>query len=146
MLFPSVISYGELQSLTHRVANGLRNYGLQPGDSVAVFMPMTAESVAIYLGIITAGCVVVSIADSFSAEQLGVRLRVGNARLVFTVQSVNRGGKQIPIYDRVVDAAAPPVVLLDEDSCEDGGLRSEDVTWKEWLADDDSDQIGRAHV
>lgn len=137
---PGVISYGELQSLTHRVANGLRNCGLQPGDSVAVFMPMTAESVAIYLGIITAGCVVVSIADSFSADQLGVRLRVGNARLVFTVRSVNRGGKQIPIYDRVVDAAAPPAVLLDEDSREDGGLRSEDVTWKEWLVEDDSDQ------
>ena len=116
---PGVISYGELQSLTHRVANGLRNCGLQPGDSVAVFMPMTAESVAIYLGIITAGCVVVSIADSFSAEQLGVRLRVGNARLVFTVRSVNRGGKQIPIYDRVVDAAAPPAVLLDEDAREE---------------------------
>ena len=36
-------------------------------------MPMTAESVKAYLGVVLAGCVVVSIADSFSAAQIQTR-------------------------------------------------------------------------
>ena len=49
------ITYHELESLTHRVANGLVDIGLKRGDTVAIDMPMTAESVAIYLGIVKAG-------------------------------------------------------------------------------------------
>lgn len=33
---------------------------MHSGDSVAVTMPMTVDSVEIYLGIVLAGCVVVS--------------------------------------------------------------------------------------
>ena len=60
------LTYPELACLTNRVANGLVNIGLKPGDAVAIDMPMNAESVAIYLGIVKAGCVVVGIADSFA--------------------------------------------------------------------------------
>ena len=59
------MSFGTLEALCDRVAGGLRAVGFGPGDRIAVAMPMTAESVAIYLGIIKAGCAVVAIADSF---------------------------------------------------------------------------------
>lgn len=52
-------TYKELQALTNRVANGVVDLGFQPGDAIAIDMPMTAESIAIYLGIVKAGCVVV---------------------------------------------------------------------------------------
>ena len=50
----STMTYGELNTLTNQVANGLVDVGFQPGDSIAIDMPMNAESVAIYLGIIKA--------------------------------------------------------------------------------------------
>ena len=78
---------------------------LGTGEPVAVFMPMTALSVPIYLGIVLAGCVVVSIADSFSAEQVRIRLRISKARAVFTVSHIRRGDKVLPVYDRAADAA-----------------------------------------
>ena len=53
------VSYGELRALANRVANGLRDAGYRPGDAIALDLPMTAESVAIYLGIIFAGCTAV---------------------------------------------------------------------------------------
>lgn len=34
----------------------------RPGDAVAIDMPLTADAVAIYLGIVLAGCTAVSIA------------------------------------------------------------------------------------
>ena len=54
--------------------------GFRPGDAVAIYMPMTVESVAVYLGIIRAGCVAVSIADSLAAEEIATRLRLSDAK------------------------------------------------------------------
>lgn len=67
-------------------------------------MPMTPECVAIYLGIILAGCVVVSIADSFSPVEMEARLRIGNAVAVFTQDVVRRGKKGLPLLPRVQKA------------------------------------------
>ncbi|QYO68877.1 AMP-binding protein [Leptolyngbya sp. 7M] len=68
-------SYKQLRCLANRIANGLVDLGMQPGDAVAIDLPMTAEAVAIYLGIIQAGGVVISIADSFAAAEIATRLR-----------------------------------------------------------------------
>ena len=43
------------------------------GAAVAIDMPMTAVSVMAYLGVVLAGCVVVSIADSFSPAEINTR-------------------------------------------------------------------------
>ncbi|MEO8271024.1 MAG: AMP-binding protein, partial [Aureliella sp.] len=57
------ITYAQLEAMTARVANGLAEYGVLPGDRVAICMPMTVDAVATFLGIIAAGCSVVTIAD-----------------------------------------------------------------------------------
>ena len=70
------LTYGELDRLSNRVANSLRSIGLKKGSAIAVDMPMTVEAVASYIGIVKAGCVVVSIADSFAAHEIETRLRI----------------------------------------------------------------------
>jgi hypothetical protein len=45
---------------------------------------MTVDAVMIYLAIILAGCVVVSIADSFAAHEVDTRLRISGAAAIFT--------------------------------------------------------------
>jgi acetyl-CoA synthetase len=107
-----VWTYSELQTLTMRVANSLIAAGIKPGDAVGAIMPMSGRSVAIYLGIIAAGAAVVSIADSFAAEEIATRLRIANAKLVFTQDAVSWGAKQLPLYEKVNAAAAPPTVVL----------------------------------
>ncbi len=154
------LTYAELRALSNRVARGLHSHGIQNGQAVAIFMPMTAESVAIYLGIILAGCTVVSIADSFSAEQVRTRLRIGKARAVFTVMSVQRGDKQLPVYDRIVKADGPLAIIVDDtrDGLSDPArestvadelpqaipFRDGNLSWSELLSDDASDVA--AHV
>lgn len=54
------------------------------GDALAIAMPLTVEAAVIYFGIVLAGCVVVSIADSFAASEVAVRLRIAGAVAVFT--------------------------------------------------------------
>ena len=133
----SMLTYHELESLTNRVANGLVEIGMKPGDAVAVDMPMNAESIAIYLGIVKAGCVVVGIADSFAPEEIATRLRIGNAKAIFTQDYINRAGKRLPLYEKVIAADARKAIVF---SCEGGEtiaqLRREgDMTWQNFLSD-----------
>lgn len=54
------------------------------GDTIAIDMPMTVDAVIIYLAIIFAGCIVVSIADSFAAKEIATRLKISKAKGIFT--------------------------------------------------------------
>ena len=135
------LSYRDVRRLADRVANGLHHTGLEPGDAVAVFMPMTARSVPIYLGIILAGCVVVSIADSFSAEQVRTRLQIGNAKRIFTARYVQRGDKRLELYERVVCAEGPPAVLVDDETSTRVTLRPGDSEWHDFAGDETSCQV-----
>ena len=130
-------TYQELESLTNRVANGLVEIGMRQGDAVAVDMPMNAESVAIYLGIVKTGCVVVGIADSFAPDEIATRLRIGHAKAIFTQDYINRAGKHLPLYEKVIAANAPKAIIL---WCEgrDGVTqiqREGDMTWDDFLSD-----------
>ena len=130
-------TYHELESLTNRVANGLVDMGLKPGDAVAIDMPMNAESVAIYLGIVKAGCAVVAIADSFAPDEIATRLRIGKAKAIFTQDYINRAGKRLPLYEKVIAANAPKAIVF---CCEGIGTvaqveRDGDITWNDFLSD-----------
>jgi acetyl-CoA synthetase len=108
--------------------------GFQPGDAIAIDMPMTAESVAIYLGIIKAGCVVVSIADSFAANEIATRLHLSQAKGIFTQDCIRRAGKQLPLYAKVVEADAPKAIVLSLESSVSIELRQGDLTWEKFLS------------
>lgn len=135
----STFTYHELEILTNRVANGLVDIGMEPGDAVAVDMPMNVESVAIYLGIVKAGCVVVGIADSFAPEEIAIRLRIGNAKAIFTQDYINRAGKRLPLYKKVIAANAPKAIVFSSEGSENLAQtqREDDMTWDDFLSDTD---------
>jgi acetyl-CoA synthetase len=129
------MSIAELRSLAARVANGLANIGIKAGDRVAIDMPMTVESVAIYLGAVAAGCPVVTVADSFAPAEIAVRLKIGEARCIFTQDFALRGGKKLPLYERVRDAGATPAIVVPSGQAVDCGLRDGDMVWQDFLSD-----------
>jgi acetyl-CoA synthetase len=130
-------SYGELRALTDRVACSLGKLGLRPGDAVAVDLPMTAESVAVYLGIVKAGCVVVAIADSLAPGEIQIRLRLGSAKAIFTQDVIGRAARRLPLYEKVVAAAGPPAVVLPCDGEVSTPLREGDQSWAGFLGSDE---------
>ena len=139
----STMTYGELNALTNRIANGLVNAGFHPGDPIAVNMSMHPESVAVYLGIIKAGCVVIAIADSFAPDEIQMRLHIANAKAIFTQGYIRRAGRQLPLYARVVDANAPKAIVLSRGEEPQIELRNGDLTWAEFLSNSDRfDAVG----
>ncbi len=131
----STLTYGELEILTNRVANGLQDLDFTSGDRIAIAMPMTAESVAIYLGIIKAGCVVVAIADSLAAEEIATRLQLSQARAIFTQDYFRRGGKELALYAKVNSAQAPRAIVLSNNEYLAVELCAGDLSWEDFLSD-----------
>ena len=128
-----VMTVAELEALTDHVAANIRRRGFKPGDALAIIMPMTAEAVAIYLGIIKAGCVAVGIADSFRPREIAARLRLAKAVAVFTQDVIVRGHKTLPLYANLVEAAAPAAIVLPARNKISVPLRPGDCGWSDFL-------------
>ena len=131
------VTIGELDRLSNRVANGLQALGIGKGDAVAIDMAMTAESVAIYLGIIKAGAAAVSVADSLPAEEIARRLQIGGAKAIFTQDVILRAGKALPMYTKVCEANAPMAIVISTRSDAPLHLRSGDLPWSDFLRSND---------
>ena len=130
-------TFRKLQTLSGRIGNGLKDMGLEPGDAVAIDMPMTPDCVAIYLGIIRAGLSVVSIADSFASEEIATRLRISGAKAIFSQDVIVRGGKKLPLYEKVTEANAPLAIVVSAESSLQVELRERDKSFADFLSDRD---------
>ena len=107
------VSWKGLLEQTNRIANRLRDAGLEPGDSVAALSENSTDYVALYLGVLTAGGCMVQLSGMASAETLSLMLSDCSARFLF-VSHKNRdllhgfrpGLQELP---------ADRIIALDED-------------------------------
>lgn len=131
------INYADLNKLSNRIANSLLRY-LKKGDKIAIIMPMTIEAVAIYLGTVKAGLCVVSIADSFSVDEIVTRLRIADVKAVFTQDYILRDNKSLPLYKKIIAAHSGLTVVLPAEKKLAQPLRDQDVNWDTFLSNDDN--------
>jgi len=130
------VSQEQLEKYVNRIANSIIALGLTPGDSIAIDMSMTLEAVAIYLAGIKAGFPVVTIADSFSANEIEIRLNITKPKLLFTQDVIMRAGKKLPLYEKVLLAGPPLTIVVPLDQIE-APLRKNDQRFQDFLVDDD---------
>ncbi len=128
------LSYGQLKALTARVANGLAELGVKPGDRVAITMPMTADAIAIFLGIIAAGCSAVTIADSFSENEMAVRIEITQPKCIFIQDEVMRGGKAHGLFAKIAMHQDLRAIMLRASSRRQIELREGDLEWEDFLS------------
>lgn len=128
------ITQQQLEKLVNKIANGFTSINIKKGDTIAIDLPMTLECVAIYLASIKAGVKVATIVDSFTVNEIDVRLNLTKPKVVFTQDVLARAGKTFPLYQKVVDANAEKIVVIKtlEDSVT---LRNQDVFWGDFLSE-----------
>ncbi|XP_039140974.1 probable acyl-activating enzyme 18, peroxisomal [Dioscorea cayenensis subsp. rotundata] len=130
----NAMSLKELRDQVMMVANAIDKL-FSKGDPIAIDMPMTTTAVIIYLGIILAGCIVVSVADSFAAKEIAVRLSISKAKGIFTQDFIVRGGRKFPLYSRVIEGSNCKAIVVPARGNEIGvQLRSHDLSWKDFLS------------
>jgi acetyl-CoA synthetase len=78
------VAWGELQDLANKAAHVLREHGIERGDRVAVVLPPTPETAAIFFGVWKLGAILLSMSVLYGDESIRHRLSDSGARLVVT--------------------------------------------------------------
>src|SRR5438477_5444404 len=109
-------TFDELQTLSARFANFLREQGIGPGDRVAALLPRIPELLVVALGTWRAGAVYQTLFTAFGPKAIEYRLERSGARLVVT-DSANRSKLE-------GIATIPPVMTVGQntDSLHEGDL------------------------
>jgi acetyl-CoA synthetase len=127
------VTVGDLRSRVAAFAAGFTKAGFSIGDGIAIVMPMNVEAVVAYLGTIAAGGVVVSIADSFSPDEIATRLAITSPVAVVTQTRAVRAGKDLPMYTKCVDASQTPCIVVDAGGITE--LRDQDMMWDTFVVE-----------
>lgn len=94
-----IITYAQAFEQTCRMANILKDYGVEKGDRVAIYMPMIAEAVYAMLACARIGAVHSVVFGGFSPDALAGRIQDCGATCLITTDIGYRGGKIIPLKD-----------------------------------------------
>ena len=78
------VTWGELQELANRAANLLAAHGVRRGDRVAVVLPATPETAAIFFGTWKLGAILLSMSVLYGDEGIRHRLTDSQAKVLVT--------------------------------------------------------------
>ncbi len=90
-------SYKELLAKVSQFANALKAHGIQKGDRVLIYMPMTLEGVIAMQACARIGATHSVVFGGFSAKALQERIMDAGAVAVVTANYQKRGGKELPL-------------------------------------------------
>lgn len=100
------ITYRQLHENVCRLANILKERGVQKGDRVCIYMPMIVESAYAMLACARIGAVHSIVFGGFSPDALKDRILDSDCRLVITADEGVRGGKAVALKDNADIAMA----------------------------------------
>jgi acetyl-CoA synthetase len=104
-------TYARLRATTDGVARALRGLGVEPGDRVAVFMPMAIETVAAVMACAKIGAIWVPIFSGFGPDAVAARIADAGCRVAIAADGSLRKGAPVDmlaILHRAIELA--PVV------------------------------------
>jgi long-chain acyl-CoA synthetase len=81
-------SYHDLDAAASRTAHGLAEWGIQPGDRVALFLPNIPAFAVVYEAVQKLGAVAVSVSAMLTTPELAYLLADAGASVVFTVEAL----------------------------------------------------------
>jgi acetyl-CoA synthetase len=98
------VTFGQLHQRVCQFANALKAMGIQKGDRVVIYMPMTIEGVVAMQACARIGATHSVVFGGFSAKSLQERIQDAGAVAVITANYQMRGGKELPLKS-IVDEA-----------------------------------------
>jgi len=105
-------TYTELRDRVAEVAGALVSLGVEPGDRVLLYLPMTPEAVLAMLACARIGAVHSVVFGGFAATELAVRIADARPKVIMTASGGLEPGRTVeylPILARAV-ASAPGIV------------------------------------
>ncbi len=100
------LTYEQLHEQVCKFANALRSLGVETGDVVSIYMPMTPELAIAMLACARIGAIHSVIFAGFSAEAIADRNNDASAKIQLTSDGLYRRGKILPLKETVDEALA----------------------------------------
>ena len=100
------VTYKELHARVSQFASALKDMGIQKGDRVVIYMPMTIEGIVAMQACARIGATHSVVFGGFSAKSLQDRIQDAGAVAVITANYQLRGGKELPLKAIVDDGIA----------------------------------------
>lgn len=94
-------TYEELDLWVSRVANGLKQSGIEKGDRVTIYMPMIPETVVAMLAVMKIGAIISPIFSGFAADAVMTRVQAAGSKMIITADGFSRRGKIVSLKDEV---------------------------------------------
>src|SRR6476469_3298816 len=118
------VLWGELQELSNRFANVLRERGVEKGDRVAMLLPPTPETAAAFFGTFKCGAILLSMSVLYGDD--GIRHRVSDSQpRVLVTNEANAGRidaslvEHVLILDDALLASGDPAFTPEDTLAED---------------------------
>ncbi len=133
------ITFHELARESNQVANALADRGIEPGDTVGLYMPMVPEVISILYGCFKLGAIAVPIFSGFGTEAVATRIRDSGCTVLFTGDGFYRRGSPVYLKTTADDASAESDTV--EDVIVYDRLGSQDAIAHN--SDDENEQSGQ---
>ena len=91
------VTYKELLARVSKIANALKELGVEKGDRVIIYMPMTIDGIASMQACARIGATHSIVFGGFSAQSLRDRIEDAGAKVLITSDGQFRGGKSLPL-------------------------------------------------
>jgi acetyl-CoA synthetase len=98
------LSYRELSDEVTRLAEALAALGVEAGDRVALFLPMSPEVAIASHACAHLGAIQVPVFSGFAAPAIAARLQASEAKVVVTADGSLRRGREVPMKELVDEA------------------------------------------
>ncbi len=136
----SELTWGELRTLTARIAGGLRELGVGPGDRVVAYLPNIPEAMAAFFACASIGAVWSSCSPDFGVSSVVDRFAQIEPKVLFTVDGYRYNGRDFDRMDtavaleREIPSLQHTVLLPYLDSEADAGKLDKGIAFSDLLA------------
>ena len=98
------LTFAELSRDVTRLAEELAALGVEQGDRVAIFLPMSPEVAVASHAVAHLGAIQVPVFSGFAAPAVAQRLQASEAKVVITQRASTRRGRPVPMLEIVEQA------------------------------------------
>lgn len=133
-------TFAELQDEVARFAGALRSLGVEKGDRVLIYMPMTPEAFIALYACARLGAIHSAVFGGFASQELAVRIEDARPKAVVTAScgiEVQRIVDYKPLLDKAIELSAHKpdhCVVLQRPQLTCGLMAGRDLEWSEVVA------------
>jgi len=135
-----IISYKNLLRRVNKFAKVLKDYGVERGDRIVIYLPMIPEAAIAMLACQRIGAIHSVVFAGFSVGSLSVRIEDSEPKVLICSDGSLRGGKKIDLKSAIVDETleqtsykVPHVIVVNRGIVDHKMVENRDVYWNDLM-------------